>query len=222
MRLGLGWEELRLWSEYYAAHLVLFKLHDSLSTMEFARQVETAARKAGIGIVELAALQLQSAALMESAAAGSGQNSVASFDEAHRINQRAAKMADGLGLQLERSRAIFNDGLAWEQQENLERALEQYELALDIAVSERNSELENLARNKAAFVYEMQGSLSGAIDMLDEASDEGGDESESLRQAKSLFEKGRLLAEGAYFPKAVEALTQSLQLQRATGSGSRF
>ena len=217
----LGWEELRLWSEYYAAHLVFFKLHDSLSTMEFARQVETAARKAGIGIVELAALQLQSAALMESAAAGSGQNAVASFDEAHRINQRAAKMADGLGLQLEKSRAIFNDGLAWEQQENLERALEQYELALDIAVSEGNSELENLARSKAAFVYEMQGSLSGAIDMLDEASDEGGDESESLRQAKSLFEKGRLLAEGAYFPKAVEALTQSLQLQRATGSGSR-
>jgi hypothetical protein len=158
----LGWEELRLWSEYYAAHLVFFKLHDSLSTMEFASQVETAARKAGIGIVELAALQLQGAALMESAAASSGQKAAVNFDEAHRIYQRAATMADGLGLQLERSRAIFNDGLVWEYQENLERALEQYELALDIAVAEGNPELENLARNKAAFVYEMQGSLSGA------------------------------------------------------------
>jgi len=217
----LGWEELRLWSEYYAAHLVFFKLHDNLSTMEFARQVETAARKAGIGIVELAALQLEGAALMESAAAGSGQSAAAGFDEAHRVYQHAATMADGLGMQLERSRAIFNDGLTWEQQENLTRALEQYELALSIAVSEGNAELANLARNKVAFVYEMQGSLSGAIEMLDQVGDEGGDESESLRQANSFFEKGRLLAEAGHFPRAVEALTRSLQLQRAAGSGNR-
>ena len=214
----LGWEELRLWSEYYAAHLVFFRLHDNLSTLEFARQVESAAHKAGIGIVELAALQLEGAALMESAAASSGQKAAASFDEAHRKYQRAATMADGLDLQLEKSRALFNDGLAWEQQENLTRALEQYERALNIAVAEGNAELENLARNKAALVYEMQGSLSGAIDLLDDASDEGGDvggeESENLGQAKSLFEKGRLLAEAGRFPKAVEVLAQSLQLQR--------
>jgi tetratricopeptide (TPR) repeat protein len=153
--------------------------------MELARQVETAARKAGIGIVELVALQLQGAALMEFAAASSGQKAAVSLDEAHQIFQRAATKADRLGLQLEKSRAIFNDGLAWEQQENLVRALEQYEIALDIAVSEGNAELENLVRNKAAFVYEMQGSLSGAIEILDEAGDETGDESESLRQAKS-------------------------------------
>jgi CHAT domain-containing protein/tetratricopeptide (TPR) repeat protein len=221
----LGWEELRLWSEYYAAHLVFFRLHDNLSTLEFARQVETAARKAGIGIVELAALQLEGAALLEFAAASSGQKAAVSFDEAHRVYQRAATMADGLGLQLEKSRAIFNDGLAWEQQGNLARALEQYERALSIAVAEGNPELENLARNKVAFVYEMQGSLSGAIDMLDEASDKGGDdggeESENLDRAKSLFEKGRLLAEAGRFPQAVEALAQSLQLQRAAGSRNR-
>lgn len=217
----LGWEELRLWSEYYAAHLVLFKLHDNLSAMELARQVEAAARKAGIGIVELAALQLAGAALMESAAASSGRKAAASFDQAHRIYQRAATMADDLGLPLEMNRAIFNDGLVWEQQENLARALEQYELALSIAVSEGNAELENLARNKAAFVYEMQGSLAGAIEILDQAGAEAGDESESLRQAKSLFEKGRLLAEAGHFPQAVEALTESLQLHRSTGSRNR-
>ena len=71
----------------------------------------------------------------------------------------------------------------------------------------------------------MQGSLSGAIEMLEQISDvdgdENGDESENLRQAKSLFEKGRLLAEAGHFPQAVEALTQSLQLRRAAGSGSQ-
>ncbi len=180
---SLGREELRLWSEYYAAHLVLFKLHDNPSAMEFASQVEIAAHKAGMGIVELAALQLEGAALLESTAAGSGQKAAATFDEVHRIYQRAATMANGLGLQLERSRAIFNDGLAWEQQENLARALEQYELALSIAVSEGNAELENLARNKAAFVYEMQGSLAGAIEMLDRAGDS------ELDQAKFIFEQ---------------------------------
>ncbi len=218
---SLGWEELRLWSEFYAAHLVFFKLHDNLSAMEIAGQVEAAARKAGIGIVELAALQLEGAALMNSAATSSGQNAAVYYDEVHRIYQRAAKMAHDMGLQLERSRAIFNNGLAWEQQEDLARAIGQYEMALRIAVSEENSVLENLARNKLAFVYEMQGSLSGAIEILHQAGDDSGDKSESLSQAKSLFEKGRLLADAGHFPQAVEALNESLQLQRAAGSGSR-
>ena len=218
---SLGREELRLWSEYYAAHLVLFKLHDNPSTMEFASQVEIAAHQAGMGIVELAALQLQGSALLQTVTASSGQKAAVSYDEVHRIYLRAATMADDLGLQLERSRVIFNNGLAWEQQENLARAIEQYELALRIAVSERNAVLENLARNKLAFVYELQGSLSGAIEILHQAGDASGDESESLRRAKSLFEKGRLLADAGHFPQAVEALTQSLQLQRAAGSGSR-
>jgi CHAT domain-containing protein/tetratricopeptide (TPR) repeat protein len=217
----LGWEELRLWSEYYAAHLVFYKLQDNLSAMELARQVEMAARKAGIGIVELAALQLEASALVESAAASSGLDAAANFDEAHRTYQLAATMADSLGLQQERSWAIFSNGLAWEQQENLDRALEQYELSLSIAMSEGNDELANLARSKAAYVYEMQGSLSGAIEILDQAENREGDESERLRQATALLEKGRLLSSSAYFPGAVEALTQSLLLQREAGARIR-
>ncbi len=217
----LGWEELRLWSEYYAAHLIFFKLHDNLSAMEFAREVETAARKAGIRMVELAALQLEGAVLMESTAGGSSQKTGASFDNIHQIYQRVAQMADELGLQSERSRAIFNDGLTWERQENLGQALEQYKLALRIAQAEGNNELATLARKKAAYVYEKQGSISGALEILSQASDEAGDQLENLRRAESLFEKGRLLVEAGYFPQAVEALTQSLQLQRAAGSRSR-
>ncbi len=213
----LGWEELRLWSEYYAAHLVFFKLHDNLSAMEFAAQVETAARKAGVQVVELAALQLQGAVLMDSAAA----DSTAGFDDIHQVYQRVAQMADELGLQSERSWALFNDGLTWERQENLAQALKQYELALRIAEEERNNELATLARNKAAFVYEKQGSITGALEMLGQVSDEAGDQLENLRQAESLFEQGRLLVDAGYFPQAIEVLTQSLQLQRAAGSRSR-
>ncbi len=214
----LGWEELRLWCEYYAAHLIFFKLQDNLSAMEIARQVEAAARKAGIGIVELAALQLEGAALSQSAVTLSGLDAATVYDEIHRTYQLAATMADSLGLQQQRSWAIFNNGLVWEQQENLDRALEQYELALSIAVSEGNVEVSNLARNKAAYVYGMQGSISGAIEMLDQVGTREGDDSESVRQAKSLFEKGRLLSESAYFSAAIEALTESLDLYKAAGS----
>ncbi len=108
----LGWEELRLWSEFYAAHLVFYKLHDNLSAVEFSRQVETAARKAGVGIVELAALQLEAAALSGSAAALSGDEAATVYDEAHRTYQLAATMADSLGMQRERIRAIFNNRFA--------------------------------------------------------------------------------------------------------------
>ena len=188
----LGREELRLWAEYYVAHLVFLKLHDNLFAIESARLVETAARKARIGMVELVALQLEGAAMMESAVAGSGQSAGANFDEAHRLYQRAAMKANSLGLQLERSWAIFNDGLTWEQQENFEQALKQYELALSIAISAGNTELANRIRKKAAGAYEKQGSVSGAIEMLEQISDvdgdANGDESEQVSQAKSLVE----------------------------------
>jgi hypothetical protein len=41
---GLGWEEMRLWSEFYAAHLVLHKLNDVLMAMELVSELQGAAR----------------------------------------------------------------------------------------------------------------------------------------------------------------------------------
>jgi tetratricopeptide (TPR) repeat protein len=217
----LGSEELRLWSEYYAAHLVLQKLSDEISATEFAQELQLAARKAGIRIIELAALQLEGDALMAVAAAGPGQTLRGRYEGLHRVFERAAKMADGMGFQSERARALLNDGMTWERQENLTKALEQYRLALSIAVSAGNVELANQVRNKAAFAYETQGSISGAIEMLDQISDEQQEKKEQQKLAQSQFEKGRILADSYHYTGATVALLKAMHLQKTAGLAGR-
>ena len=217
----LGSEELRLWSEYYAAHLILYKLGDELSATEFAQELQAAARKAGIWIIELAALQLEGEALMEVATASPGQTLRGRYEGLHRIFERAAKMADSLGFQSERARALLNDGMIWERQENLTKALEKYQLALSVAVSAGSTELANQIRNKAAFAYETQGSISGAIEMLDQISDEHQVEKEQQKLARSQFEKGRILADSYHYNEATAALSKAMQLQASSGLAGR-
>ena len=217
----LGSEELRLWSEYYAAHLVLYKLGDELSATEFAQELQAAAHKSGIRIIELAALQLEGEALMKVATASPGQTLQGGYEGLHRVFERAAKMADSMGFQAERARALVNDGMVWEQQENLTKALEQYRLALSIAVSAGHTKLANQVRNKAAFAYETQGSISEAIEMLDQISDEQQAEKEQQKLAQSQFEKGRILADSYHYNEATIALSKAMQLQESAGLAGR-
>ena len=70
---GLGMEEMRLWSEYYAAHLVLHQLDDPLLAIERSRSIQQEAARAGFERIVLVALILESDALITAAAQASGQ-----------------------------------------------------------------------------------------------------------------------------------------------------
>jgi len=217
----LGWEELQLWSEYYVAHLVFYKLQDEYSAIELAQQVQTAARKAGFGEIELAALQLKGAALLAESKGSPATTSQRKFSEAHRVLGQAAQLADSIGLQSERALALFSDGVAWEKQEELSQALGQYRLALDIAVSAGDTELANRIRNSAAFAYETQGRISGALEMLDQIGDELSEEEAALGLAQSLYKKGRILNSNYRYREAAEALSEAVNLQESAGSVQR-
>ena len=218
----LGWEELRLWSEYYAAHLTFYKLHDELSAIELAREVQIAARRAGFGVIEMATLQLEGTALLNAAMSGPGQSAEDRYSETHRVLERVSVLADDLGFQSERGLALFSDGMAWEQQEDLTQALKQYRRALEIANSAGDTELSNEIRNKAAFAYEAQGSVSGAIEMLDQIGSELSEDSAALELAESLYEKGRILNSSYRYAEAVDVLAEALSLQESNGANSRL
>jgi CHAT domain-containing protein len=217
----LGWQELQLWCEYFVAHLVFYQLHDEHSAIELARSVQAAARKAGFGVIEMTALQLEGAALLAESPIGPAMPTQRKLGEAHRVLSQAAELADELGYQSERALALFSDGVAWEKQEELSRALEQYRLALDIAVAAGDTELANRIRNSAAFAYESQGRISGAIDMLDQIGDELSEEEATLELAQSLYKKGTILINNYRYPEAVAALSEAVSLQQSAGSLDR-
>lgn len=217
----LGWQELQLWCEYFVAHLVFYQLQDEHSAIELARKVQAAARKAGFDVIEMAALQLEGAALLFGSSSNPELPTQRRLGEAHRALSQAAQLADKLGYQSERALALFNDGVAWERQEELSRALEQYRLALDIAVAAEDSDLANRIRNSAALAYETQGRISGAIDMLDQIGDELSDEEETLELAQSLHKKGVILNRNYRYPEAADALSEAVNLLDSAGSPSR-
>ena len=218
----LGWEELRLWNKYFVAHLIFYRLQDQYSAIELAQEVQAAARKAGFGVIEMAALQLEGAALLAESPEGKGLPAQERFSESHRVLEAASELADSLGYQSERALALFSDGTAWERQEDFARALARYRLALDIAVAAGDSEMANRIRNSAAFAYESQGRISGAIEMLDQIGDELAQEEEALELAQSLYEKGRILNNSFRYPEAANALSEALVLLEPADSGYRL
>ena len=209
-----GWEEMRLWSEFYAAHIVLHKLNDVTLAMELAQEIQRAAVTAGFNMIELAALILEGNALMSAAASASGKRAFARFEQAHGVWDHVVLLADELGLQSEQARALFNDGLAWEKQGRLDEAVGQFQRALEVSLTTDDSDLVNEIRGTAALAYETQGSTSGAIEMLEDiGSDLASDAGQELTD--TLYEKGRILNSNYRYLEASAELEQALRLQRS-------
>lgn len=213
----LGWEEMRLWSDFYAAHLVLHKLNDVLMAMDLSRSVRESASRAGFEEIELAALVLESEALQVAGENATGQQAFRRYEQLHGVLDQVVILADQLNLPSEKARALFNDGLAFEQQDRADEAVRRFQAALDVALTTNNTELTNEIRGTAAVAYEEQGSTTGAIALLE---DIGSDlENEAGQEfTNNLFEKGRILNSTYRYQEAAGELDQALSIQRADAS----
>jgi len=217
---NMGWEKMRLWSEFYAAHLALHKLNDVLMAMDLAQPVRARARRAGFEEIEFAALVLEGEALKAAGDATTGSVAYERYEQLHRVLDQVVILADKLDLPSEKARALFNDGLAYEQQERMDEAVSKFRAALDVSLTTDNVELTNEIRGTAAIAYESQGSTAGAIEMLE---DIGTDlDSETGEEfVENLFEKGRILNSTYRFEEASRELQQALTIQKANAaSGS--
>lgn len=211
---GLGWEEMRLWSEFYAAHLVLHKLNDVVLTLELAREIQDSARIAGLEMIELAARILESDALIAAGGSGSDKIAAARLDQAHAVLDRVVIMASQQGLKSEQARALFNDGLVYERQGQLDAAVRQFQRALDVSVTTDDTELVNEIRGTAASTYEMLGRTAGAIEMLEDIGDNLQSDA-AQEMTHNLSERGRLLNSTYRYEEAVQELTQALNVQKS-------
>lgn len=215
---GLGWEEMRLWSEYFAAHLVLRRLEDPLMAMEWAVAIQRDAARAGFARVELAARILEGDAVLQLAAESGEQSAKLYYERAHQVLAHVEKLSEQQALDGERGRALLLDGGVYELQGEPERALERYQTALDVTAGSGDVDLQNQIRASAASVYEALGRTSGAISMLDDIADDlvvVQQENLDLERAAGLFDKGRLLNSSYRYPEAVSELARALELQQA-------
>ncbi len=216
---GMGWEEMRLWSEFHAAHLILHKLNDELTAMELAGEIQQAARRAGFEAIELAALVLEGDALMLAGEKSSGPMAAARFEQLHPVLDHVVILAQALGLESEQAYALYNDGLAYQNQNQPGAAINQFQKALDVSLTAGNPDLVNEIRSTAAAAYESMGSPADAINLLEEiGSDLENDAGQELTD--TLFEKGRILNDNFRYREAASELGQALDIQRSGSKGA--
>jgi len=214
---GLGWEEMRLWSEYMAAHLVLHRLNDPLTTLELLEEINGDATRAGLTTVQFAALSLEVDALLMLAAASAETSADTYYARAHEALFKAAMLAQRLGLNAEHALALFKDARAYESQGEPGRALESYESALAVAKHSGDTDLINQIRTASASLHESMGSAAGAIEALEDTDMDPSATAldvVAVQQATRLFEKGRLLNDTYRYSEAIPALSQALDLQQ--------
>lgn len=212
----MGMEEMRLWSEYFAAHLVLHRLGDRLTAAEAAEEIGQAARRAGFDGIELAAAALEAdarVALLDGAPAGSISGAAAR--QADEALQRLAGLAATAGLGVEQGRAVFRQAGILERQGENEQALERYAEAERLLGNTTDVELLAEVRNASASLYERTGDTTGALAVLDRATGEA--PVAELTEAgpdrvQALFDRGRLLNRAGRHREAAEALTEALAL----------
>ena len=214
---SLGMEEMTLWSEHFAAHLTLHGLGDQQLAMERARAVRTAARRAGFETVGFAAAVLEAEAFMAAAGAAQGDAAIRIYRSANELWSAVTNQAASLGFEAEQGRALFQDGVAYEQQGRLDEAVQRYEEALAVTSAASDLDLLNQIRATTAAAYEQRGSTGGAIELLEEIAS-GIDSSAGAADqelAVNLYEKGRLLNSTFRYRQASLDLERSLELQAA-------
>lgn len=219
---SMGNEEMKLWADYYAAHLALHGLGDTALALEWVQAVRRKAERARFDRLVLVALLLEADALTVAAERG-GENTKTFYAQAHERWLEAAEQAGRQGFLAEQGRALYRDGLAWEQQGDAGLAIERYEQALEITAESSDPELLNQVRGTAAAAYESSGRTAGAIGLLEQISGDlaaDGEAASALELARSLHEKGRLLNRMYRFEESRSVLEESLELQKEYGDGA--
>jgi CHAT domain-containing protein/tetratricopeptide (TPR) repeat protein len=216
----LGMQEMSLWSEYFAAHLMLHRLNDPLMALELLETVLQGSQPANYQEVELAARILEGDSLLRLAAMARGQSDRPLLDRAHGALAHVARLAEAQELPATHGRSLYFDGRAYEMAGEPERALERYQQALEITQVSGDDELLNEIRAASAEAYQLVGRTSGAIEMLDDIAGDLAElpqENADLELAIRLLEKGRLLSANYRFAEAIPELARALELQKSQG-----
>jgi len=208
-----GMLELRLWSAYFAAHLVQYRLHDYNLVLGLTREILTDTRETRWHDIELAVLQLRSAALIGLRRSGELRASASDPDPVQTSLLKTVQRADALGYEFEKAHAIRQSAVEYEDQAAYPQALEQFQLALQAADAIGDEVLAKSVRESLARIHAGQGDDPATNKVLQEietqlVADGGGDE-----LALNLLQQGRIFMRNYRYPEAIKELTQALGFQ---------
>ena len=204
-----GMKEMRLWSNYFAAHLILFHLHDHSIVYSMSREILAEVKDTRLDKIELAALRLQSEALIGLKRSGSISASADDTDPVQSALENTARLAESMGFYFEMAQAFNVSGAEFMAESAYAKALVQYQRAVEIADMVGDAEFATGIRESIVDIHAIQGNLTASSAVLQEIEsqlqDEGGDE-----LALNLLAQGRLFIRSYQFLQAYEILSQAM------------
>jgi CHAT domain-containing protein/tetratricopeptide (TPR) repeat protein len=208
-----GMQEMRLWANVLAAQLIQLHLHDHSMVYSLTREILADLKDTRMQTIELATMQLQSAALIGLKRSGNLPAPANGSDPIQSTLSRLAELANAMGYDFERSRALNASGQEYLFESFYSKALERFQVALAIAALVGDTELETGIRESIAEVHALQGNTVAKSAALQEIETQlvkrgGGDE-----LALNLLTQGRLLMANRRFPQALDILSQALGQQ---------
>ncbi len=204
-----GMKEMRLWSTYLAAHLIQSHLHDHSIVFSMCREILAEVKDTRLEKIELAALRLQSEAMIGLKRSGFLDIPPNKPDPVQSALAKTAILARSMGFYFEQAQTLNISGAEYVEESDYASAIIQYQQAVEIADLVGDAELATGIRERIVEIHAIEGNVSASSAVLQEIEiqllQEGGDE-----LALNLLAQGRLLIRSYHYLRAYEVLSQAL------------
>lgn len=222
---AVGMTEQKLWSGFLAAYFTYFPMYDYRESIRLAKSVAEEADAAGFDEIALMAVQIQAQALLERDDADLPEAAREKSEQAQQLLDRAALLADSLGMSYEAAWALNGKGIGFYYRADSLEALSQYEKALVLAEQLEDDYFINMVRANMALAHENLGQAEEALELLQDIREDLDESAETNLVINNLTEQGRIYKNFYRFPESVQILSEARELARsidATESAGRI
>ena len=205
-----GMKEMRLWSDYMAAHLIFSHLHDYSIVYSMCRELLAEVQNTHLKEIELASLRLQTNALIGLKRSGAIDLSPDKPDPVQLSLLKTATLARSMGFYYEQAQILNLSGAEYVDESAYSKALTQYQQAVDIADRVGDADLATAIRESIVEIHAIQGNVPASSTVLQEIETQLVEEGGGDELALNLLAQGRLYIRGYHFLKAYQVLTKAL------------
>jgi len=208
-----GMNEMRLWSRFLAAHLVHYQLHDYSISYRMSREILAELNVAHLPQLELAAWQLQGAALSGLKQSGALSVRAQNPDRVQRALAHTGQLAKSMGALHVQAQALDESGSEYASDGQFSEALARFQNAVEIADSVGDVELSKHSRESMLEIHAQQGDAPASSEVLQQIETQLTGQNAGDELALNLLAQARLFIRDYRYDKARDVLTQAVAFQ---------
>jgi len=210
----LGMREMRLWCSVYAGHLILHKMRDYQTAIDWARELLALPRIERFETIQFAATKIRSSAMLAAGQGASGDDPVNS--PLQKALAETAALAHSLDYRFEEALALEAAGVDLKQRGAYAPALQKLEEALAIADAIAAADLATAIREHVVEVHEVMGDNEASGGVLQDIESHLVETGEQEELALNLLRQGQLFLDGYRYDSAIQVLSRAIELEQSS------